>query len=339
MRRLYLAGLVLNLLGVCILVGCSSPSAKSGTYRIAVIPKGTSHSFWKMIHAGAVQAERERPDIKIFWDGPPKEDQRDKQQQIVERFTSEGISAIVLAPCDRQTLVAPVEAALHKGVPVVIIDSGLELTEAIRTNPNYLGYVATDNRQGGVEAARRMIDLVKDKNPAKVLMIRYQKGSESTEQREAGFRETIRTVPNIQLIEAPDEAGATQNSAQKVAERLLNDYRDLDGLFVPNESSSTGSLNALELLQRLDTVKLVGFDANPDLVKALESGKLFGLVLQDPFDMGYQSVLRAADFLAGKPLPQDKVKNTNLQVLTKENMHDPAIRPLYDRDLKPYLGE
>jgi ribose transport system substrate-binding protein len=339
MRRLCLYWSLIQLLAIGILAGCGSQPDKPTKHRVAVIPKGTSHLFWKSIHAGAKQAERERPEVEIIWDGPPKEDQRDKQQQIVERYTSEGVSAIVLAPCDRQTLVAPVEAALRKGVPVVIIDSGLELTDTIRSSEKYLGYVATDNRQGGVAAARRMIELLKNKNPAKVLMIRYQTGSESTEQREAGFRETIGAAPNSQFIEAPDEAGATQDSAQKVAERLLNDYRDLDGLFVPNESSATGTLSALELLGRTDTVKLVGFDANPTLVRALETGKLFGLVLQDPFDMGYQSVLRAVDFLDGKPLPKDKTKNTNLQVLTKENMNDPAIKPLYDRDLKPYLGE
>jgi ribose transport system substrate-binding protein len=328
----YLAGLVL-------LGGCTSNRDAGAKYRIAVIPKGTSHLFWKSIHAGAVQAARERPGVEIVWDGPPKEDQRDRQQQIVERYTSQGITAIVLAPCDRQTLVAPVEAALRKNIPVVIIDSGLELTDAIRASEKYLGYVATDNRQGGVKAAKRMIELMKDKNPAKVLMIRYQAGSESTEQREAGFRETIRTAANIQFSEAPDEAGATQDSAQKVAERLLNDHKDLDGLFVPNESSAMGALNALKLLKRTGQVKLVGFDANPDLVQALESNRLFGLVLQDPFDMGYESVLRAVNFLEGKGAPKEKIKNTKLKILTKETMNDPAIKPLYDRDLTPYLGE
>jgi ribose transport system substrate-binding protein len=94
----------------------------------------------------------------------------------------------------------------------------------------------------------------------------------------------------------------------------------------------------LEGLNRVGQVKLVGFDANPDLVSALQAGKLHGLVLQDPFDMGYRSVLRAVDYLEGKP-PKERTLNTNLQVLTKENMEDPAIKPLYARDLKPLLGE
>src|SRR6516225_5509793 len=149
MRCSYIVGLLIGTAGLVALAGCGS-SDDSGKikYRIAVIPKGTSHFFWKSIHAGAEHAAQELGQTKILWEGPAKEDQRDKQLQIVERFTSEGVSAIVLAPCDRGTLVAPVEAALAKGIPVVIIDSGLELPDGIRASDKYLGYVATDNRQG-----------------------------------------------------------------------------------------------------------------------------------------------------------------------------------------------
>ena len=78
---------------------------------------------------------------------------RDEQQKIVERYTSEGVSALVLAPCDKQMLAAPVAAALKKGIPVVIIDSGLDATADMKDNPKYLGYVATDNYLGGRKAA------------------------------------------------------------------------------------------------------------------------------------------------------------------------------------------
>jgi ribose transport system substrate-binding protein len=323
----------------CVLFSGCAGAKSQYKYRIAVIPKGTSHDFWKYIHAGAIQAARERGDTQILWDGPPKESMRYEQQQIIERFTSEGVSAIVLAPCDRKSLVPPVEGAIKKGIPVVIIDSGLEITPTIEQSPNYLGYVATDNRQGGVAAAHRMLELLKGLEHPRVVMIRYQTGSESTEQREAGFRDTIRQVPSIELIVPEDEAGATVESAQQVAERFFSDHKDVDGIFVPNESSTTGVLRALEGLNRIGAVKLVGFDANPDLVSALKSGKLHGLVLQDPFDMGHRSVLRAVDHLEGKPPPKERTLNTNLQVLTKENLEDPQIKPLYARDLKPLLGE
>src|SRR6058998_3834247 len=99
------------------LIGCgkesegtsSSPTTKS--YTIAVIPKGTSHEFWKSIHAGAVKAERELNaagvKVKINWKGPIREDDRDQQIQVVENFTVRRADGIVLAPLDREALVAP----------------------------------------------------------------------------------------------------------------------------------------------------------------------------------------------------------------------------------------
>jgi ribose transport system substrate-binding protein len=235
--------------------------------------------------------------------------------------------------------VQPVERALERGIFVVIIDSGLQRSAAIESSRKYLGYVATNNYQGGLEAAGRMLELLKGKYHPKILMIRYQVGSESTEQREAGFRDIMRKTPNIDFSEAADEAGVTVDSAQRVAERLLSDQNDLDGVFVPNETSTTGVLRALDVLHRTGQIKLVGFDGSEILIHALASGTLHGLVLQDPFDMGYQAVRRAVDALEGKPPPPDRIRTTNLKVATKENMDDPTIRPLYARDLKPYLGE
>src|SRR5262245_13614595 len=108
-----------------ILVGNAADS-----YTIAVIPKATSHEFWKSIHAGAVKAQQELNEkgakVEIIWQGPLREDNRDQQIQVVENFISRRVSGIVLAPTDSKALVAPVNTAARAKVPVVIIDSGLK---------------------------------------------------------------------------------------------------------------------------------------------------------------------------------------------------------------------
>ncbi|MFM7103406.1 MAG: substrate-binding domain-containing protein, partial [Verrucomicrobiota bacterium] len=85
------------------------------SYTIAVIPKGTTHKFWKSVNAGAVKAEQELNargvKTRIFWKGPLREDDRDQQIQVVENFTSRKVSGIVLAPLDSQALVNPVASA------------------------------------------------------------------------------------------------------------------------------------------------------------------------------------------------------------------------------------
>ena len=122
----------LAVIAAMILVGCRKQSAetgagraKSGLLRIAVIPKGTTHEFWKSIHAGAVKAAAEFDNVNITWKGPPGEDDREQQRSTVESFVTQGYDGIVVAPLEDQALVKPVRAATRAGIPVVIIDSGL----------------------------------------------------------------------------------------------------------------------------------------------------------------------------------------------------------------------
>src|SRR6266487_4479693 len=105
-------------------------AAAEPSYTIAVIPKGTTHEFWKSINAGAVKAQRELTGqgikVDIIWKGPLREDDRDQQIQVVENFTTRHVSAIVLAPLDSQALIKPVLNAIQAKVPVVVMDSDLK---------------------------------------------------------------------------------------------------------------------------------------------------------------------------------------------------------------------
>src|SRR6266446_8378763 len=150
-------------------------------FTIAVIPKGTTHEFWKSIHAGADKAASEYgaqgTNVEVIWKGPLREDEREGQIQVVEGFISQGISGIVLAPLDDRALIRPVEEAKRAGIPTVIIDSALQSDQIV-------SFVATDNLKGGMLAADRLGQLLNGKG--KIVMLRYQEGSASTEQREAG---------------------------------------------------------------------------------------------------------------------------------------------------------
>ena len=181
--------------------------AKTKKWRVMVIPKGTTHEFWMTIHAGAIKAEQELGNVEIVWRGPEKEDDRVEQIQLVQSAVASGVDGIVLAPLDARALVQPVETAVAKGIPVVIMDSGLESNK-------YVSYVATDNYQGGVLAAQRMGKLLGGEG--KVILLRYQVGSESTEQREKGFSETIaKDFPKITFVSDSEYAGPTSDSAQQ----------------------------------------------------------------------------------------------------------------------------
>ncbi len=310
--------------------GVPPPSGKP-RYQIAVIPKGTTHEFWNTIHAGANKAERELQaqgiDVHVVWKGPLREDDREQQIQVVEGFLSQGISAIALAPLDARALVRPVEEAAAAGIPVVIFDSALESTKIT-------SYVATDNVKGGKLAGEHMGKLLKGKG--KVLMLRYQEGSASTEAREQGFLEALKTgFPGITLISSDQHAGPTRDTAKRVAENLLNRYPDLQGIFCVNESSAAGMLLALQDLGRAGKVAFLGFDAHPVFVEAMAKGEMQGFVLQNPFEMGYLAVKTAVQHLQGQKVPP--VIDTGVQIVTPENVKTPEMRAHLEPPVAEYL--
>src|SRR6185369_1860551 len=169
-------------------LNCDSPGSKGDGYTVAVIPKGTTHEFWKSIHAGAIKAQQEFAaqgvKVNVIWKGPLREDDREQQIQVVENFRSQNVSGIVLAPLDSKALVRPVEEAKQSNIPTVVIDSGLESSAIV-------SFVATDNLKGGSLAADRLGTLLQGKG--KVLLLRYQQGSASTEDRERGFNNQMKS--------------------------------------------------------------------------------------------------------------------------------------------------
>jgi len=239
------------------------------------------------------------------------------------------VSGIVLAPLDARALVAPVETAVRANIPVVIIDSGLASAQPAST-------VSTDNYKGGVLGARRLGELLDGKG--RVILLRVLAGSNSTEQREAGFLDTMRTeFPDIRILSSDQHAGATRDTAYRVSQNLLNRFgREVDGIFAPNESSATGMLLALRDAGLAGgRVKFVGFDTGTQTMAGLRSGDLQGLVVQNPFRMGYLGVKTMVAVLRGQTV--EKEIDTGCVLVTAENLAEPAIADLINPPLDKYL--
>jgi len=332
-RTSLLALAVLGVLGACDKeprAGQTPAGDTPALLRIAVVPKGTTHDFWKSIHAGAMKAERELGGVQVTFRGPEKEDDREQQVSLVQNLVGGRYDAIVLAPLDDRALVEPVRQATGAGVPVVIIDSGLQ-AEAGR---DYVSYIATDNYKGGQLAGQRMIDALG--GAGRVLMLRYQEGSASTTQREQGFVDALEGAGGIGVIDPQRYAGATRDSAQAAAENLLAANPGLSGVFCPNESSTYGMLLALRAANLAGKVKLVGFDSSQGLVDALRTGDIDALVVQDPMKMGYLGVKAAVAHIRGESV-QPQI-DTGVAIITKDTMDTPESRELLSPDLKAYLG-
>lgn len=317
------ASLVASFLALAACRGAGpAPAPGERTLRIAVIPMGTTHEFWKAVHAGALAAGRELG-ADIVWKGPLKEDDRNEQMQVYEILAGAGVDGLVLSPIDDRAMLRPVAEARRAGLPTVIFNTALAGGE-------HIAYIATDNRQGGVLAARAVGRLTGGRG--RLILVRVTEGVEGTRLREEGFLETLRAeFPAIAVLSENRYGGTTTETAYQTMENLLSRFPEVEAVFTPNESTTFGCLRALQDHGLAGRIVHIGFDSSAKLVEALEKGELQGLVLQDPVAMGYESVRTVLAYLRGQPY--ETAVATAVVLATPENMNEPSIRRLLRPDL------
>src|SRR5437660_6522724 len=168
-------------------------------------------------------------------------------------------------------------------------------------------------------AADRLGQLLSGKG--KVILLRYAEGSASTTDREEGFLAEIKSkYPNIQLISTDQYAGATRDTAKRASENLLNRFGDdVQGIFCPNESTTAGMLLALQDIGKAGKVMFVGFDSSQSFIDAIRAKQLHGIVVQNPFNMGYLGVRTMVESLQGKCV--EKRIDTGVNMIPLCNLH------------------
>ena len=298
-------------------MGIVNKGKQSTQRRIAVIPKGTTHIFWDSVRKGAEEAGAEAG-VKILWNGPKRETDREEQIQIIEDFIVQKVAGVVLAPLDSKALVPKVEELYDKNIPCVIVDSGIDTNK-------YVCFAATDNYIGGLIAARRMGKILNGKG--KIVVVKYVPGSASTTNRENGFIDTLKKeFPEIEIVD--EQYGKdTVETALQVTEDMLTKNAGLDGLFACNASTSVGALQGLRSQGRAGKIKMIGFDTEKALIDGLKEGAIDSLVAQNPYKMGYEGVKTVVAVLDGKELDTRRI-DTRVQLMTKENLETQEIQAL-----------
>ena len=321
---------------LAVMAGCSADKetpastsldgSSSAAVRIAVIPKGTSHEFWKSVHYGAEKAAKELGNVEIIWRGPVVESDTGSQIEVVKTMITSQVDGIVLAPNQKGGLVDVVQESIEEGIPVVIFDSGLD------EGPEIVSYVATDNYKGGKMAAAAMAEAIGGKG--NVILLRYIAGSESTEQREQGFLDGIADYPEIKVVSSDQRGGDNATSSKAKVDQLLQVHeQDLAGIFAVCEPNANGTLESLRNAGKNEKIKLIAFDPSDALIEALQDGSCSGIVLQDPVQMGYQSVLTIVDSINGKS--SEAFISTGEYIATPANMSEDRMQEL----LKPAIVE
>ena len=307
--------------------------AEAAAYKIALITDANNNLFWETVYSGAAKArddlKAEGTDITLTWDGPDSDTQREVEIQIVEQKVKGKVDGIVLSPVHGRLLVPPVQAATDAGIPTVVINAGL--------NPaGQISFVATDNYKGGALGARRMGTVLKGKG--KVILFRWLAGNAATTARETGFLDTLKNqFPDIQVISADQYAQGSHDLGKKTAVELLKKLgAEADGIFTVSELTTLAMLDALhETGQNGGKAAFIGYDNNPQLLAALKSGDIKGLVIQNPMQMGYQAVRTLVSHLQGKTI--EKEIDTGCTMVTMDNITKPAVDELLNPKLVKYV--
>jgi ribose transport system substrate-binding protein len=291
---------------------------------VGVVPKGANHIFWQTVRAGAIKAAREYK-LEVEWNAPTLEIDSSRQISIVDSMVNRRLAGIALAPVDRKALVNVVERAHNSGIPVAIFDSDID-------TGNRLIYVATNNREGGRMAARKLAELLSQRG--KVAVIGFMPGSASTMEREEGFAEEMKKFPGIDVVQIAFGM-ADRAKARAATENILTAHPDLKGLFADNESSSAGAVMGLKA-RTASQVRMVAFDANEQLISDLRERHIDALIVQDPFRMGYESVKAVGEKLNGQEPPREI--DSGVALVTREDLEKPDVVRLLYPDVKTWLS-
>ncbi len=312
-KRLSGLGLVLALL--CPLLVAQPAS-------VVFIPKGTSYVFWKEMARGAEQAASEQG-LRLIWRGPALENDAVSQGKLIVAYSSRGIGGMIVAPNASAELQAPLQGAGQAGSKLVIVDSPLQPSLG-------LPYVGTNNHAAGELAADYAANLKPP--PRKVLLLRFSVKHDSTRQREDAFRDRLRQrLPHVQISEVAD-TGITMTDSRSKALEYLARVPDADLVFTPNESTTEGTLQALQQRGLAGRVRHIGFDYTPRIDNALLHGQLQATVLQNPYQMGARAVAVMQQLLVGKPVPATSYIPVTL--VTRQSLAQPAVAA----QVRPFLG-
>jgi ribose transport system substrate-binding protein len=309
-------------------------AADFSSARITVIVKATTSQFWATVFTGADAAAKVLG-VQISKLGATAETDVAGEVSIMENAISTKPTAIVVAATNAAALAHPIEQATAAGIPVIVIDSKADTDK-------YVTFLATNNVTGGEKAADELAACVKartNKAEGDVAYLTALAGAQSLNDRDKGFVERLKAYPGLKIVEHRtgnnDPARALSDS-----EDVLTRHPDLVGLFADNEVEGDGAGAAITEKSLGQKLCAVAFDTSDQEVAFVRKGALDGLIVQNPYMMGYAGVWYGLAASHGAVLPH--YVDSGVQVVTKTNIDSPTMAGLLDPkkyQLTPFLGQ
>lgn len=320
MKKL-MAGLLGVTLAVSSLTACNRDEAGTGGAsgggkgRVAIIAKANSAEYWTKVKNGAMAAGKDLG-VEVTFNGPDTESEGDKQLNQLESAINDKPLGIGFAPQDGAQDGAPrlLETAKKNNTPVVIFDTPLKDSEVPLTT------VASDNTGMGEEAAKKLVEMTGGKG--KVAIIAHGEVGTAALRRD-GFKNYLtKNAPDMQVVDVQNGESDPAKSRDK-AQGILQAHSDLVGFYGTDDDSTIAIAD--EVAAKKLNVKVVGVDSSPDVLTLLKDGKIAGIITQNPYQMGYDTVKVLVEASKGNNPSEKSIVSKSLWV-TKENMEDPEVK-------------
>ncbi len=285
--------------------------------KIAVLLKGRA-PFWTAVEKGALEAGKANG-ADVIVKSPISESDISVQIQLLNGLAAQGAEAIVIAPINKEALAVPIASIAVKGVKIIVIDTPLTGKAA----PVFIG---TDHEAAGKAAGELLASIVTDKD--EVSFLKHSQTSGATTQREVGALATFRAARPNNIVYGDIYASTEMGAEAEKARLLLQQHPTTKAVLASGTPGTLAMLKVLEEKHLAGAVKLVGFgfNLNPDVAAALDSGAMSGWIAQLPHEVGVKGVTSALALLKGESVPA--IVHTDFVVITKNNLQDPKVQAL-----------
>ena len=303
---------------ICMIFSLCSCSFSNGNkqFKISFIVKTEKSDFFNHMKNGAFAASSEF-NTELSFAGCENEDDYEEQKRLIDKAVENGSDVIVLSAIDSDKLKDSVKNAADKKVKIICVDSGVD-------SPYVSSLIGTDDALAGEDAAKTAVGAFPKDKKIKIGILKTDNVSNNIRLRENGFKEYIAKCENA-VIAAEKNTENNEKSAYEAAERLLFENPDINAIVGFNEWTSIGVGMATADLGLEKKVKAIGFDTNLKCVELLESEKMYALIVQNPYAMGYLGVKNAYLLAEGKNGDVPENIYTDTVCVTKENLFDEDI--------------
>ena len=293
----------------------SGVADQQGELTVAFVPKALNSPFWgQMQKAGEVEAAS--LGVHLVSLAADRETDVERQYQIIENLIQQGVDAILLAPSGSKELVPAIKKANDAGIPVLLLDTRIDEAAAASVGAEVLTYIGSDNFEGGAVAGRYLAAELD--GMGEIAIIEGISGHETADQRRLGFLSGIDASPGMRVV-ASQTANWERARAYTVAENLLQAHPDLDAVFAANDEMALGAIEAIDAAGRISEIVVIGFDAIPDALVNIRSGRMLGSVAQFPSEMGRLGVKHAVELVRLGQAPPGEVL-TRVELIDANNV-------------------